>query len=312
MARQKSRVIRSDSRPTPRIGLRIVFFMALRIKTTFFFAAFLLLHLSCGMGIKSGGGEVPSVTGATSTANADGTVSVTITGTGFVVGVTVTVAGYACTPVTVVSSTQLTCILPRRDIPLSGIVVTSPSGGSSGSTTFHTIFVATMAIDAAYSNMDGNCTSAAAAGSKTSTLTGTWRAIVSKSSKNAKDRITFISGSSIQNTAGQTIVTSSASLWGGALLNSPAYDADGGTPHSGPAIPHQVWTGSTSAGVYNSGGGSSTNTCADWTDISAANSGTTGLIGATDGKWLDNGTTNCGFPGTFQTNGSIYCINSQN
>lgn len=104
---------------------------------------FYLFLNSCGMGVKGENGARPSVSGATSSANSDGSVTVTITGTGFTAGATVTVDGISCTSVHVLSSTQLTCVLPSSHY-LVNIVVTTPGSGSSG-TSFPNPMVSTTA-----------------------------------------------------------------------------------------------------------------------------------------------------------------------
>lgn len=96
-----------------------------------FFLSFLGIALSCGTGVKSDKTAAPGVSGASSTENPDGSVTVTITGSGFLEGVTVVVNGSDCTDVHILSSTQLTCILPNGNIQLVNIVVIPPGGGGS-------------------------------------------------------------------------------------------------------------------------------------------------------------------------------------
>lgn len=96
------------------------------------FIAALTLILGCGVGIKYDSFLPPSVGGATSVPGANGSVVVTITGTNFVNGMSVRVDGVDCTDVHVLSSTELTCVLPNADIALVNIVLTTPGGGGSG------------------------------------------------------------------------------------------------------------------------------------------------------------------------------------
>jgi LPXTG-motif cell wall-anchored protein len=49
--------------------------------------------------------------------------TVTITGTGFVAGATVTIGGKACTNVVVVSATSITCVVPAGDAGVVDVVV---------------------------------------------------------------------------------------------------------------------------------------------------------------------------------------------
>lgn len=100
------------------------------LKNSFFLVLTLFLA-SCGMGVRPGAPPL-TIGSASSSPNADGTVTVTITGSGFVDGMTVRVDGNACSNVHLVSSTQLTCVLPNGNIALVNIVITTPGGGSSG------------------------------------------------------------------------------------------------------------------------------------------------------------------------------------
>lgn len=77
------------------------------------------------------GPSAPTVSGASSISNSDGTVTVTITGTGFVDGMTVFVNANPCTDVRVLTSTTLTCRLPNGQIALVNVVVIAPGGGTS-------------------------------------------------------------------------------------------------------------------------------------------------------------------------------------
>ena len=85
-------------------------------------------------------GTAPTVSSA-SPANgpASGGTSITITGTDFVSGATVTVGGAACTSVVFVSATSLTCTTPAGTAGARDIVVTNPStlaGTGAGAFTF--------------------------------------------------------------------------------------------------------------------------------------------------------------------------------
>jgi len=68
-----------------------------------------------------------------------GGITITITGTIFLAGATVTVDGQACTSPTVVSSTEITCVVPAHSAGVVDIVVTNtagPSGTGSGLYTY--------------------------------------------------------------------------------------------------------------------------------------------------------------------------------
>lgn len=103
---------------------------------------------SCGIGLAPSARVLPSVSGATSIPNQDGTVTVTISGSGFVTGVTVTVNGTACTNVNVLSSSHLTCVLPSATIALANIVITSPDGSSGGSSSATSPLISSTAVSA--------------------------------------------------------------------------------------------------------------------------------------------------------------------
>lgn len=74
---------------------------------------------------------VPTITSVspTSGSTAGGT-AITITGTGFVAGATVSVGGAACTGVTVVSATSITCSTPARSAGAKDVVVTNADTGA--------------------------------------------------------------------------------------------------------------------------------------------------------------------------------------
>lgn len=116
----------------------------LRFWTVIRFLLFVPLLCTCGEGIATKS-AAPGVSGATSTTNADGSVTVAIVGTGFVTGITVTVNGTNCSNVNVVSTTSLTCTLPSDKIPLTNIVVTTSGGGSNAPTTLSSPIISTSA-----------------------------------------------------------------------------------------------------------------------------------------------------------------------
>lgn len=107
---------------------------------------------SCGQGI--GLPSIPlGISGATSAANTDGSVTVTLTGSGFITGITVTINSYPCTNVNVISSVELTCQLPSANIALVNIVATIPGGLSSGATVLSPRLVAN---DTSYGEASGD------------------------------------------------------------------------------------------------------------------------------------------------------------
>ena len=82
----------------------------------------------------------PTVTSASPSSGTDaGGVAITITGTGFVSGATVTIGGAAATGVTWVSSTSITATAPTGSAGAQNVVVTNPStltGTAAGAFTF--------------------------------------------------------------------------------------------------------------------------------------------------------------------------------
>ncbi len=74
-------------------------------------------------------GSISPVSGSTA-----GTTSITITGTNFVSGATVTVGGNACTSVVVVSATSITCTTPAGSAGAKDVVVTNSDTGAATST----------------------------------------------------------------------------------------------------------------------------------------------------------------------------------
>jgi hypothetical protein len=67
-----------------------------------------------------------------SSGTVDGGNTVTVSGTGFVTGATVTIGGQQCTSVVVVSSSSLTCIAPQGVLGTSEDVIVTNVGGASG------------------------------------------------------------------------------------------------------------------------------------------------------------------------------------
>lgn len=90
------------------------------------------------------GSGSPSVTGITPKAGSSaGNKGVTITGTSFQAGATVTIGGSAATGVVVVSATQITALTPAHAAG-AGTVTVSNQGGGSGSLTNGYTFMATV------------------------------------------------------------------------------------------------------------------------------------------------------------------------
>lgn len=169
--------------------------------------------------------------------------------------------------------------------------------------THHTIFVTSDRYSGnrgGVSGADSTCQTVAASGTATSTLGGTWRAIVSTAASNASSRITFESGSSIKNTNGATVVANSSDLWGGTLLTPVGYDQNG----SPGAVTERVWTGSTASGTH---GGNAD--CSGWTN-STFGWGHYGDLTSATSTWISAGdSTLCKGPPDSEAS-HLYCINS--
>lgn len=129
----------------------------------FFSIPFLFVFLSCGQGISSGTGVTPppTISGISSVPANDGTprVIVTIIGSGFQEGSTVTISGVACTNVHIISSTQLTCYLPDGSVALVNVVITAPNGATT-TPTVSSPFISTTAASVSTSSEWHNPTKA--------------------------------------------------------------------------------------------------------------------------------------------------------
>lgn len=102
---------------------------------------------------------------------------------------------------------------------------------------------------------------------------GTWKAILSSSASNAKDRLTI--AYPIVRANPTTTVVESTNLWASSL------EADFGSGV-------YVWTGTDAFGNYYSAA-----TCSDWTSSSSGVSGRRGYGGDTDGRWVSNSSQTC-------------------
>lgn len=99
-----------------------------------------------------------------------GGTAITITGTNFVTGATVTVGGVAATNVTVVNATTITAVTPAHAAGAVSVVVTNPDGASVTSVS---AFTYVEAQPAAPTIISITPTSGPAAGGTTVTITGT-------------------------------------------------------------------------------------------------------------------------------------------
>lgn len=147
--------------------------------------------------------------------------------------------------------------------------VTASEGASQHIAFISTIFTSASAIGG-LAGADNRCQTLATAAS----LSGTYKAILSTSTVNAKDRIT-ISGP-VKNTNNETVATNQADFWDGTLAANIKYSETGALISSGAAV-----TGTTAAGVY------SGFACSNWTAAGTATWGshTTAAWIAFDNNW---------------------------
>ena len=129
------------------------------------------------------------------------------------------------------------------------------------------------------SNADALCQSQA----NTLGYAGSYKAILSDSSTNAKDRLTLTYP--IVRASDGTTVVASANLWQGTLDN--AISTTAGT---------YAWTGSSSAGLKTA------SLCSDWTDSTAGVSASVGLLNNTANSWALVATQAC------NVTNRLYCV----
>lgn len=179
---------------------------------------------------------------------------------------------------------------------INGSASGSGGGGGSPSLTHHTVFATSTLHTGALGGLTGAdsiCQTRAAAGSVTSSLSGTWRAILSDSTNSAASRLNF-SSIPIKNTGGETVVSSASSLWSGSIENQIRYDENGSE------VVSQVntWSATESDG---SGNGVD---CLDWTD-GGGEYGSRGLTTEVNYRWID-----AGIAWFCVSDLHLYCINA--
>jgi hypothetical protein len=95
-----------------------------------FFMIFVISLAKCSKS-SSPGPTLPTLTSISPTAGSTaGGTAITVTGSNFETGATVTVGGVAATQVDVVSATQITAVTPSNSSGTVNLVVTNPDGGS--------------------------------------------------------------------------------------------------------------------------------------------------------------------------------------
>jgi hypothetical protein len=119
-------------------------------------------------------------------------------------------------------------------------------------------------------------------------LRGTWVALLSDSTTDARDRVT-ISGP-IENLAGQTVAIDAADLWD-AAISAPIEITE-----TMETVSDNTWSGS------NADGTKTADTCGDWGSAGDGNKGSRGKSDRTDQTWFGDGWNQCQF------SERLYCI----
>jgi hypothetical protein len=159
----------------------------------------------------------------------------------------------------------------------------------------HTIFATSIKYNGnlgGTSGADATCQSRAVAAG----LSGTWKAILSTSSLDAKDHICV--GGSVKNRNSTQIASGALELWGGSISAATGYDEFGNTIPGGGE--RWVWTG-----TYADGTNSAMN-CNNWTSALSGTPGTPGVTDQTNSGWVDAG-IGAGCSALFR----LYCIDGQ-
>lgn len=173
-----------------------------------------------------------------------------------------------------------------RVIGAEGTTTEGEGGTGSSAITHHTAFVTSGTTNGNIGGLGGAdalCTSVASTGSVTSSLVGSWKAIMSSQTISAASRLPLTS-MEILNTNGEQVKTSALDLFNGALTNKINYNQNGVLVASG-----GVWTGTLATGGIVSG-----RNCTSWTY-----DGTRVILPATQGNlnsltvWLNSTTANC-------------------
>lgn len=159
---------------------------------------------------------------------------------------------------------------------LIGSLITTSTKAKGGS---HKIFMTTASYTGNLGGLagaDAKCAAAATAGGQT----GTFVALLSTTSVNARDRYTGASDP-IYNTNNDLIAVNQSDLWDGTLLASTNYDE---YSNPGPSVGSvSIWSQSLAGGTY--GLSSNGNNCSDWTNGTSSAS-LSGLNGKTDSTWI--------------------------
>lgn len=195
---------------------------------------------------------------------------------------------------TVTASVTATVSYQGNSRIINGSAVASGGGGGGGGDlTEHTIFVTSQTYNGnlgGLSGADSICATRAAAGSLTSALPGTWKAVLSDETTSAASRLN-IQNIPVKNVAGE-VVASAGFFWISPHTTAVSYSEDGLPSVSNP------YTATTTSGGLHAG-----RTCNNWTDGTSGVTGRTGNDNAINNAWISQLNTTC------DTVSTLYCIN---
>jgi hypothetical protein len=156
---------------------------------------------------------------------------------------------------------------------------TTLSGSGTTGASWHRAFATSTTTPGNFGGLAGGngiCNDRAASAG----LDGTFRALLSDASTDARDRIVLTGP--VRNMLGEIVATDTADLWDGTILGTIDYDENGVELQ----IAALAWTGSAADGT-------SASSCADWTSAESSDFGTQGDLTATDDKWVANNDGRC-------------------
>jgi hypothetical protein len=162
----------------------------------------------------------------------------------------------------------------------------SDSVSTTGAPLEHTIFISGADVAGDFGGLagaDALCNDLATSAG----LGGTWRAILSDSTTDARDHIVI--GGPIRNVMGDLIAEDHADLWDGFIGAPVQYTEVGKSFLAAP------FTGTQADGTFSGAN------CNDWTTAGGSNS-TVGDAGYAGSTWIEAGTTSCG------GSSPVYCI----
>jgi len=164
------------------------------------------------------------------------------------------------------------CVYDDDLIFVGSLSMTKTGVYSKGS--YHLMFATSTIYQGNFGGLsaaDSICAARAAAGD----LSGTWIALLSTSTIDAKDRI--YEDGPFYNVLGQLVANNETDLWDGSIASTLMADEFKGTGNS----VLEIYSGSTQSGVV-------ANTCGDWTSNSASAYSSIGSLNQTSSYWINN------------------------